>query len=260
MRLDFFHIKRKTVNFLTEVGRISHFGWRAIKELFKRPFDHKEFIKQSFLVGNKSLMLIGVTGFIMGLVLTIQSRPILVKFGAQATLPGMISVSLLREIGPVLTALLCAGKVGSSIAAEIGAMKVTEQLDAMEVSATKPMSFVVGSRILACTFMLPIMVFISDVLGLIGSYVAVNLYEYNSFIFYMNTAISYLGFIDIIPATIKTYFFGLSIGVISAYHGYNAGMGTEAVGRAANIAVVSASLTIFILDLIAVLVANIFMY
>src|SRR5690606_20728143 len=104
----------------------------------------RELIKQGYLLGNKTLPLISITGFIMGLVLTLQSRPVLVDFGAQTLLPGMISVSVIREIGPVITALLCAGKLSSGIAAELGAMKVTEQLDAMEISGTKPLNFVVA--------------------------------------------------------------------------------------------------------------------
>ena len=134
-------------NFLTEIADVSFFIMSIIKETFSRDFEFKEFFRQCFQIGYKSLPLISVTGIIMGLVLTIQSRPVLVDFGAVNALPGMVAVSIIREMGPVITALICAGKIGSGMGAELGSMKVTEQIDAMEVSSTNPIRFLVVTRV-----------------------------------------------------------------------------------------------------------------
>ena len=135
----------------TEVGNTSNFVIRFFKEVFLPPFEIKAFIRQCYMVGYKSLPLVGITGFIMGLVLTIQSRPTLAEFGAESWLPGMVALSLIREIAPVITALICAGKIASGIGAELGSMKVTEQIDAMEVSGINPFKYLVVTRILATT-------------------------------------------------------------------------------------------------------------
>lgn len=252
----------KTISLLTRsfenMGELTEFTGKVIKQFFTRPYEHKELLKQSYSVGNKSFGLIAITGFIMGLVLTIQSRPVMVKFGAESMIPGMVAVSVLREIGPMITALLCAGKISSGIGAEIGAMKVTEQIDAMEVSGTKPLGFVVASRVLATTIMVPLLVFFADAFGLFGSYLAMNISSPFSLQLYTRTAFDMLDFIDIVPSTIKSIFFGFFIGLIGAFKGYKAGLGTESVGIAANSAVVSASLAVFIIDLITVMVTNIF--
>ncbi len=243
--------------FFIEVGNILLFTINVVKQLFSGPFEHKELIKQGYQIGNRTLPLIAITGFIMGLVLSLQSRPVLVDFGAQSLLPGMIAVSIIREIGPVITALLCAGKISSGIGAELGAMKVTEQLDAMEVSGTKPLNFVVASRVLATTLLVPILVFFADAIGVFGSFVAVNMHESMSVRLFMSQAFNSLSFSDIIPATIKSVFFGFFIGLIGAYKGYHTDKGTESVGISANSAVVTASLVIFVIDLIAVQLSDI---
>jgi phospholipid/cholesterol/gamma-HCH transport system permease protein len=194
----------------------------------------------------------------MGLVLTLQSKPVLEEFGAESWLPGMVSVSIVREIGPVITALICAGKVGSGIGAELGSMRVTEQIDAMEVSGTNPMNYLVVTRVLATTFMIPILVFYADAVSFYGSYLAVNLQGFISWPLFLNLAFDPLHFYDLIPATIKTFFFGFAIGIIGCYKGYYSEKGTEGVGKAANSAVVISSLVIFIMDLIAVQLAELF--
>ncbi|MCE9540154.1 MAG: ABC transporter permease [Bacteroidetes bacterium] len=134
--------------FLNETGDMFRFTGRFFKEVFNPPYEFRELLKQCFFIGYKSLALVGITAFIMGLVITIQSRPTLVEFGAEAWLPKMVSVSLVREIAPVITALICAGKIGSSIGAELGSMKVTEQIDAMEVSGTNPFKYLVITRVI----------------------------------------------------------------------------------------------------------------
>ena len=244
--------------FLNEIGGLSRFTGNFFRELFPRPYEHKELLKQTYNIGLSTLSLIGITAFIMGLVLTLQSRPVMAEFGAESWLPGMVSVSIVREIGPVITALICAGKIGSGIGAELGSMRVTEQIDAMEVSGTNPMKYLVVTRVIATTFMIPILVFYSDAISFFGSYIAVNMHGFISFPLFINQAFDSLHYYDLIPATIKTFFFGFAIGIISCYKGYFSENGTEGVGKAANSAVVISSLVIFIIDLIAVQLSEVF--
>lgn len=243
-------------NFLTDFADFFLFLSQTCKELFSRNFEFREFLHQSFQIGYKSVPLISVTGFIMGLVLTIQARPSLVHFGAVSLLPGMVAVSLIREMGPVITALICAGKIGSGMGAELGSMKVTEQIDAMEVSSTNPMKFLVVTRVLAATLMIPVLVLYADTLGLFGSWAGSNIKGEVSFVLFCSQAFSHLEFIDFIPAVIKTFFFGAVIGLVGCYKGYTAGRGTESVGIAANSAVVLSSLLVIIVDLIAVQITD----
>jgi phospholipid/cholesterol/gamma-HCH transport system permease protein len=188
----------------------------------------------------------------MGLVLTLQSRPTLVSFGAESWLPGMVALSLIREIAPVITALICAGKIASGIGAELGSMKVTEQIDAMEVAAINPFKYLVVTRVLATTLMVPLLVVLADVIGVFGGYMGVNIHGDMSLYLYITKVFDILTFSDLLPATIKTFFFGFFIGIIGCYKGFNANSGTESVGVAANSAVVTASLSIFIIDMLAV--------
>ncbi len=248
---------KKTESVVNEIGGLSVFTMQTFRNMFSLSFEFKEFIKQCFLIGNRSFPLIAITGAIMGLVLTIQSRPILNEFGAESMLPNMVAVSLVREIGPVITALICAGKIGSGIGAELGSMKVTEQIDAMEVSATMPMKYLVVTRVLAATLMIPLLVIAADSMGLIGSWVGVNIKGEVNFSLFIARAFSSLDFIDLVPALIKSFFFGAVIGIIGCYKGYTAGKGTESVGVAANSAVVLASLLIIIVDLIVVQITDI---
>ncbi len=242
--------------FFEEVGGIGSFAGRFFKEGLKPRYEWEELFRQCYIIGYKSLPLVGITAAIMGMVLTIQSRPTLEEFGAESWLPGMVAVSVIREIGPVITALICAGKIGSSIGAELGSMKVTEQIDAMEVSGTNPFKYLVVTRVLAATLMLPVLVVIADVLALYASYLAVNIKDVVSFKLYTNQVIEYLEYSDVIPAFIKSYFFGFAIGIVGCYKGYNSKKGTEGVGQSANSAVVVASLLIFIIDLIAVQITD----
>jgi phospholipid/cholesterol/gamma-HCH transport system permease protein len=204
------------------------------------------------------LPLVAVTGFIMGLVFTLQTRPTLDEFGAVSWMPSMIGISIVRELGPMITALICAGKIGSGIGAELGSMRVTEQIDAMEVSGTNPFKFLVVTRILAVTLMLPVLVILADAIGLFGSFLVENVKGQVSFVLYFNLAFESLEFGDLVPATVKSFFFGFVIGLVGCYKGYYSKKGTEGVGRAANSAVVIASLLVFIIDFLAVMVADIF--
>ncbi len=251
-------IRMQLRSFFTEIGELSYFTARFFKNVFNRPFEYKEFLRQCYQMGNKSLLLVGITGFIIGLVLTLQTRPTLMEFGAVSWMPSMVGISIVREIGPILTALVCAGKIGSGIGAELGSMRVTEQIDAMEVSGTNPFKYLVVTRVLAITLMLPLLVIIGDVIALYGSYLVESSKGNVSFLLYFNQVFEALEFGDIIPATIKTFFFGFAIGIVGCFKGYFCEKGTEGVGKAANSAVVFTSLLLFIIDFIAVFVTDIF--
>jgi len=242
--------------FLVEIAEITRFTGSFFRNFGRRPFENKELLRQAYIVGFRSLGLVAITGFIMGMVLTLQSRPVLAEFGAESWLPGMVSVSIIMEIGPVITALIFAGKVGSSIGAELGSMRVTEQIDAMEVSGTNPMKFIVVTRVISTTLMLPVLVFFADALALYGSFLAVNINDDVSLKLFFYQAFDALSFRDIIPATIKTFFFGFAVGIIGCFKGYFSNSGTEGVGMSANSAVVASSLAIFIIDLLAVQITS----
>lgn len=243
-------------NFFIEVYSMTAFTFRFFKEVLKPPYEINEILKQSFLIGYKSLPLIAITGFIIGLVLTIQSRPTLAKFGAESWLPAMVAVSIIREIGPVITALIFAGKVGSGIGAELASMNVTEQIDAMQVSDTNPFKYLVVTRILSATLMLPILTIFADVVGLFGSFMGINIKGDVSAQLYFSQVFQSITFEDILPAIFKTLFFGFAIGLIGCYKGYNSNKGTEGVGKSANSAVVFGSLMVFVIDMIAVQITS----
>jgi len=248
----------KLKGFLEETGKVSAFTGKFFAQAFRRPFEWREMIHQCYIIGLQSLFLVAATGFIMGVVLTLQLRPTMLRFGAESYMPDMISIAFVREIGPVLTALICAGKIGSGIGAELGSMKVTEQIDAMEVSGTNPFKYLVVSRVWACIIMLPLLVIAADTVGLFGSFLMESSKGEMSLTLYFNRVFQALVIGDIVPATLKSFFFGLVIGVVGCYKGYNSEKGTEGVGRAANTAVVLASLLLFIVDFLAVLIADIF--
>lgn len=242
--------------FLTETGAISGFAARFFRQVWSPQYELKEFIRQCYSIGYKTLPLVGITAFIMGLVLTIQSRPTLVEFGAESMLPNMVAVSLIREIAPVITALICAGKIASGIGAELGSMKVTEQIDAMEVSGTNPFKYLVVTRILATTSMIPVLAVFGGAVSLYGGFIGVNIRGVVSWKLYWGKVFESLSYSDLGPSIVKTFFFGFVIGLIACYKGYNSEKGTEGVGRSANSAVVISSLLVFIIDLIAAQIAD----
>ncbi len=256
---EFYGIRSILLSFFTLIGEVSLFAVQVFKNIFSRPFEYREINKQAFNVGNKSIFLIITTGFILGIVITMQAQPILVQFGAQSFIPAMVSIAVVRELGPVVTGLLAAGKISSGIAAEIGAMRVTEQIDAMEVSGTNPLHFVVATRVIASTFMVPVLAVFFETFTFIGTFVAINGYEDMSIQLFITKSIEMLTYNDIIPSVIKTFIFGFTVGIIGAYKGYYAMKGTESVGKSANSAVVIASLSIFLIDFIVMMLTKPFM-
>lgn len=248
----------KIKSFFIEIGELTYFMRQFFKVLFTKPFEFKELLRQCYSIGNRSILLVGVTGFIIGLVITLQTRPTLEGFGAASWMPSMVSISIIREIGPVVIALTFAGRIASGIGAELGSMRVTEQIDAMEVSGTNPFKYLVVTRILAATLMLPLLVILGDAIALLGSFIVENAKGEVSFQLYFNKVFNALAFGDVVPATIKTYFFGFAIGLVGCFKGYTCKKGTVGVGLAANSAVVFSSMLLFIIDFIAVFVTDIF--
>lgn len=252
------HIPQSIRSFLIEVGELSYFAGRFFKEVFTRPFEMRELMRQCYQMGNKSLVLVGVTGFILGLVMTLQTRPTLMEFGAESWMPSMVGISIVREIGPVIIALICAGRISSGIGAELGSMRVTEQIDAMEVSGTNPFKYLIVTRILAATLMIPLLIIYGDAIALFGSALIENLKGDVSFLLFFNNVFDALEYSDINPAIIKSFFFGFAIGLVGCFKGYNCERGTVGVGEASNSAVVFTSMLLFIIDFIAVFVTDIF--
>lgn len=253
-------LPESTRSLLIETGQLSYFAGRFFKNAFKPPFEFREFLRQCYAIGYRSLLLVSVTGFIIGLVFTLQSRPTLERFGAVSWMPNMVGISIIREIGPIITALICAGRVGSGMGAELGSMRVSEQIDSMEVSGTNPFKYLVVTRIWAATLMLPILVLFGDAIALFGSFLVEYFMGDVSLQLYYNQVFNALAFSDLIPATVKTFFFGFVIGAVGCYKGYNCSKGTAGVGVAANTAVVLASMLLFLVDFAAVFITNIFYY
>lgn len=229
---------------------------RFFTAVFKGPFEFKEVVNQCFQVGWKSLPLITLTGFVTGIVFTKQSRPSLAEFGATSWLPSLIAIAIIRALAPLVTALIAAGKVGSNIGAELGSMKVTEQIEAMEVSAVRPFQFLVVTRVLATTFMLPVLMCYFGFVGLLGAFLNVRQNELTSLTTFILDAFSQITFLDIWTSVVKAMIYGFTIGIVGCYKGFNATQGTEGVGRAANASVVLSMFLIFIEEVVIVQITN----
>jgi phospholipid/cholesterol/gamma-HCH transport system permease protein len=234
------------------------FFLRFFREAFKGRMEFPEIIKQCYAIGNRSLLLISLTGFITGMVFTKQSRPSLAEFGATSWLPSLVAIAIVRALAALVTALISAGKIGSSIGAELGSMRVTEQIDAMEVSAVNPFKFLVVTRVLASTITIPILMFYCTLVALLGAFLNVTLNEGTSFIAFFENAFEQITFLDIGTSVAKAVAYGFTIGIVGCYQGYNASKGTEGVGKAANSAVVISMFLIFIEEVIIVQVSNYF--
>lgn len=240
------------VNYFVTIGGLTSFAIEYFKYVFLPPYEIREIKKHMDELGVKTLPIVSVTGFIIGLVLAMQSQPVLVRFGAESFLPGMVALSVVRELGPVITALIFAGRVSSGIGAELGSMKVTEQIDAMEVSAIDPFKFLVVTRVTACTMILPILTTYVIFIAIIGGYVAVIITQNMNFNYYVGSLLDSIEFGDFIPGVAKTFVFGFIVGIVGAYKGYTADKGTEGVGKASTTSVVLSSLLILLVDMVLV--------
>ncbi|MCF8431863.1 MAG: ABC transporter permease, partial [Melioribacteraceae bacterium] len=230
----------KVYNFFTDISRLSLFTFRALKYVFIPPYEIAQIRKHMDELGVKTFPIVSITGFVIGLVLALQSQPVLQRFGATDFLPATVALSVIRELGPVITALIFAGRVSSGIGAELGSMRVTEQIDALEVSAINPFNYLVVTRVIATTMILPVLTIYVNFIALIGGYFAVIITDNMSFQYYQNAIISSLEFADLVPGIAKTFFFGFIVGIVGCYKGYTAEGGTEGVGKASTTSVVMA--------------------
>jgi phospholipid/cholesterol/gamma-HCH transport system permease protein len=253
----FLFSKRVDGFFLIFSDVVSFIG-RFFKEMFRRPLEWNEFVKQCYEIGYRSLALITMTAFITGVVFTKQSRPSLSEFGAQSWLPSLVAIAVIKSLAPLVTALICAGKVGSGIGAELGSMRVTEQIDAMEVSATRPFKYLVNTRIGAATLMLPMLMMYSAFVSMMGSYMDIYANEQTSFTTFLQQAFSKITFLDYASSIIRSLVYGFTISAVGCYKGFYTSGGTQGVGRAANAAVVVSMFLIFIEEMLILQIINTF--
>ena len=249
-------ISQKVDRAFLQLLELYRFNVTIVKETFSPPYEFKEIIHQFYEVGVRSLPLITLTGFIIGIVFTNQSRPSLAEFGATSWLPSLMSIAIVRALAPLVTAVIAAARVGSNIGAELGSMKVTEQIDAMEVSASNPFKFLVVSRVLATTLMVPLLMVYTGLVALLGAYLNINANEQTSFISFFVKVFDAITFLDVFSSVIKTIVFGYTIGMIGCYKGYFSSKGTEGVGKAANSSVVTAIILVFLEELLALQIIN----
>jgi phospholipid/cholesterol/gamma-HCH transport system permease protein len=234
------------------VGDLGLFCWRVARAACSRPFEGAEFLRQLDAIGAKSLPLIALAGGATGVVLSLQTRDSLVRFGAKSLLPSVIVFSMIKETGPVITGLVASGRVGAGIGAELGSMRVTEQIDAMEASAVDPHKYLAVTRILACIVALPLLTLAADFAGVLMGYVATTLAEPTSLKLFLSNGLHSVNFNDVLPPILKTTVFGLIIGVVSCFQGMRTRGGTEGVGRSATSSVVLSSLFIIVADVLLV--------
>ena len=233
-------------------GELSEFVIEFFKRVWRPPYEWRELFNQMDEAGTKSFVLTAVTGAAIGVVLAMQSRGTLARFGAEAVLPSMLALSVFKEIGPVITSLVLAGRLGAGIGAEIGSMKVTEQIDALEVAALKPFHYLVITRVLACVIMFPVLTIWTDIIAMVGGYLESVLATNMDYRIFIATAFETLRFSDLIVDTLKTSVFGFIVAIVSCYLGYNVRGGTRAVGQAAMQSVVLSSLLILLSDVLIV--------
>jgi len=240
------------VNFFEWFGNIGIFWARSFWAALSPPYEFREFLRQFDELGSKSLPLVAIAGAATGVVLTLSTRDSLIRFGAKSLLPAVVIFSIIKESGPIITALVVSGRAAAGIGAELGAMRVSEQIDAMEASAVNPYKFLVATRVLACMLMLPLLTLVSDICGILMGWVANTAAEPISLQLFIHNGFKVVTFNDFLPATLKTVVFGLIIGVISCFQGMRASGGTVGVERAATNSVVLAALFIILADVLLV--------
>jgi phospholipid/cholesterol/gamma-HCH transport system permease protein len=239
-------------------GDLGGFSWKVICAAFARPFEFREIFRQFDEMGSKSFPLVALAGAAIGTVLALESRSSLVRFGAKSMLPTAIVYSIVHEMGPIVTGLVVAGRVGAGIGAELGSMKVTEQIDAMEASAVNPYKLLAFTRVLACVVVLPLLTLVTDFCGVFAGWVAVALTDPISFHRFLDKGFSGVNFSDFLAPTFRTCAFGLIIGVVACFQGMRTRGGTEGVGRSATSSVVLSSLLVILADVVLVKLILIF--
>src|SRR3954449_411629 len=233
-------------------GELSLFGLRAMRDAFRPPFEFGEILRQLHELGLRSAPLIAVSGVAVGVVLSMHTRASLERFGAESMIPAGLVIALVRETGPLTAGLLLSGRIGAGIGAELGAMRVTEQIDALEASAVDAFRYLVVTRVAACIIALPILTTVMNFAGMIGGFLAETSATGMPLLLYFNRAFSIVDLTDYVPATIKTMVFGFIIATISSYLGFTTESGTEGVGRASTRSVVLSSMLIIVSNVILV--------
>jgi phospholipid/cholesterol/gamma-HCH transport system permease protein len=247
------------VSFFEWFGELGLFCGHVVRAAFGAPWEGRELVRQMDAIGSKSLPLVALAGAATGVVLSLQTRESLTRFGAKAMLPAVIVFSLIKESGPVITGLIVSGRVGAGIGAELGSMRVTEQIDAMEVSAVNPYKFLASTRVLACLLMLPLLTLAADASGILLGWISSTLSQPITFRLFLHSGLKNAMLSDFLPPTFKTAIFGLIIGFVSCFQGMRTRGGTEGVGRAATSSVVLSSLFIILADVILVRFIQVFL-
>jgi len=245
-------VGQTAIDGLELVGALASFGGRAVVEAFRPPYEPGEVLRHLYTFGLRSTPLIVVSGFAIGIVLSLHTRASLERFGAEAMIPAGLAIALIRETGPLTAGLLVSGRVGAGIGAEIGAMKVTEQIDALEATAVDAFKYLVVTRVIACMIAMPLLTIMMDFAGMLGGYVAEATVSGMSWQLYFDRAFMYIGYADLLPATLKTIVFGYLIALVAGYLGFTTTSGTEGVGEASTRSVVMASILIILSDVILV--------
>ncbi|HEY6333714.1 MAG TPA: ABC transporter permease [Blastocatellia bacterium] len=251
-RGDLAELGAAVVNCLEWFGDLALFCARLATAALAPPYEGKELLRQMDEIGAKSLPLVALAGSAIGVVLSLQTRASFIQFGAKALLPEVIILSIIKETGPIITALIISGRVGAGIGAELGSMRVTEQIDAIEASAVDPFKYLVATRVLACILMMPLLTIATDFFGIIAGWLASTLAEPQTLKLFLTIGLRQTGFSDLLPATFKTVVFGLIIGVVGCFQGMRTKGGTAGVGRASTSAVVLSSLFVILADVVLV--------
>jgi phospholipid/cholesterol/gamma-HCH transport system permease protein len=240
------------IDLLARVGEATLFAGKAAREIFVPPFEFRETIRQIYELGLRSAPLIAVAGMAVGVVLSMHTRASLQRFGAESMIPAGLAIALVRETGPLTAGLLLSGRIGAGIGAELGAMRVTEQIDALEASAVDAFRYLVVTRVIACIVALPILTTLMNFAGMMGGFLAETMSTGMSLGLYLNRAFSLIDITDYVPATLKTMVFGFIIATTSSYLGFTTESGTEGVGRASTRAVVLSSMLIIVSNVLLV--------
>ena len=237
-------VGRSTLALLSVIGRVTLYAGLTLSHLVRPPFYVKEFLGALMMIGYFSLPVVGLTTLFTGGALALQIYAGGARFNAEAVVPQIVAIGMVRELGPVLTGLMVAGRVAASIAAEIGTMKVTEQIDALVTLSTNPLKYLTVPRVLAATIALPALAAVGNVIGILGGYlVGITRLEFNATVYLENT-VEFLEAADVVSGLVKAAVFGFIVALMGCYHGMNSGRGAQGVGRATTNAVVSSSIMI----------------
>ena len=245
-------VTARATTHLATVGDAALFAGKAARQAFTPPFEFRETLRQLYELGLRSAPLIAVSGMAVGVVLSMHTRASLERFGAESMIPSGLAIALVRETGPLTAALLLSGRIGAGIGAELGAMRVTEQIDALEASAVDAFRYLVVTRVVACVIALPILTTIMNFSGMLGGFIAETLATGMGIELYFTRAFSLLEMSDYVPATLKTAVFGFIIAAVSSYLGFTTSSGTEGVGRASTLSVVASSILIIVVNVVLV--------